>query len=62
MDSSLKTELSMTERQVDVAVVILTCDQKDVTLRCLESFDDVKRDGVAILVWEIGRASCRERV
>jgi len=61
MDPSLKMELSMTERQVDVAVVILTCDQKDVTLRCLESFDDVKRDGVAILVWDNGSTDGTKR-
>ena len=30
--------------QIDIAVVILTCDQKEVTLRCLESFEDVGRD------------------
>lgn len=39
---------------VDVAVVILTCDQKDVTLRCLSSFNDVDQDGVEVLVWDNG--------
>jgi GT2 family glycosyltransferase len=42
------------ESQVEVAVVILTCDQKEVTLRCLSSFENVDRDGVGILVWDNG--------
>lgn len=40
--------------QVEVAVVILTCDQKEVTLRCLSSFEEVDRDEVGILVWDNG--------
>jgi len=53
-------EPSTMERQIDVAVVILTCDQKEVTLRCLSSFDEVDRDGVGILVWDNGSADGTE--
>ena len=42
------------EYQVDVAVVILTHDQKDITLRCLSSFEDINREDIGILVWENG--------
>ena len=48
------------ERQIDVAVVVLTCDQKEVTLRCLSSFEEVDRDGVGILVWDNGSADGTE--
>lgn len=47
-------ELSAKQQHVDIAVVILTCDQKEVTLRCLESFGDVDRDDIGILVWDNG--------
>jgi len=51
--SSLNKTFTM-GHQVEVAVVILTCDQKEVTLRCLSSFENVVRDGVGILVWDNG--------
>lgn len=44
----------MESHTADVAVVILTCNQKDVTLRCLESFENVNTDRVGILVWDNG--------
>ena len=39
---------------IDVAVIILTCNQKQVTLRFLESFENVDQDRVGILVWDNG--------
>jgi len=39
---------------VDVAVVILTCNQREVTLRCLSSFEDVDQGGIGIFVWDNG--------
>ena len=44
----------MMEYHADVAVVILTHDQKDVTLRCLSSFEDINHDDIDILVWDNG--------
>lgn len=46
----------MEHQAVEIAVVILTCNQRDVTLRCLSSFESVDRDGVGILVWDNGSA------
>jgi GT2 family glycosyltransferase len=37
-----------------VAVIILTMNQRDTTLRCLGSFSDVKRTRHQILVWDNG--------
>lgn len=44
----------MAHQMIEIAVVILTCDQRDTTLRCLSSFDGVDRDDVGILVWDNG--------
>lgn len=38
----------------DVAAVILTCDQRDVTLRCLSSFAEASYGDLKILVWDNG--------
>lgn len=39
---------------VDVGVVILTCNQRGVTLRCLSSFESVDDSSIGILVWDNG--------
>jgi GT2 family glycosyltransferase len=39
---------------VDITVVILTHNQKDVTLRCLTSVDDMDRNRVGIIIWNNG--------
>src|SRR4030065_2289115 len=41
-------------RNAEIAVVMLTMNQKDKTLRCLESFREVKEPLYRILVWDNG--------
>lgn len=51
----------MTAASTEVAVIILTCDQKDATLRCLESFETVDQDATRLLVWDNGSSDGTRR-
>lgn len=42
------------DHNAGIAIVILTMNQKDKTLRCLESFRDVKEPPFRILLWDNG--------
>ena len=48
-------------RNAEIAVVMLTMNQKDKTLRCLESFREVKEPPYRVLVWDNGSADGTEK-
>jgi hypothetical protein len=47
---------SSLHRNEEIAVVMLTMNQKDKTLRCLESFREVKEPPYRVLMWDNGSA------
>lgn len=47
--------------EIRVAVILLTLDQAEVTLRCLESFRDVEAPPFRIVVWDNGSADGSEK-
>jgi hypothetical protein len=51
---------SSPHRNAEIAVVMLTMDQKDKTLRCLESFREVKEPPYRIQIWDNGSADGTE--
>lgn len=45
----------------DITVVMLTYNQREVTLRCLSSLEDVEGDKISILVWDNGSTDGTEK-
>lgn len=53
-DEPMTTDISGPHRNAEIAVVMLTMNQKDKTLRCLRSLRNVKEPDCRILLWDNG--------